>query len=81
MQMIDLKRAVKFDRKATFMFYRDGALFYSTEFDEIFEITTEEAKGGTFNRVEKALRLMRWMRKHNERIKKGLQKAEAAKTS
>lgn len=62
---IDIKRAVSENRKATFSYYRDGSLWYVTEFDELFSVPIGNA---TFNRQEKAIFLIKYMRKWNEQL-------------
>jgi hypothetical protein len=62
--MIDLKKAVK--GNVEFQYFRDGALWYATEEGEVFPVPVEDAASSTFNRVEKGMMLMRWMRKWND---------------
>jgi hypothetical protein len=62
--MINLNAAVK--GNVEFQYFRDGALWYATEEGEIFPVPVEDAASSTFNRVEKGMLLMRWMRKWNE---------------
>ena len=54
---------VKDDQTAEFQFYRDGCLWYKVD---DFEFPVNEKAGATFNRNEKAITLMRWIRKHIE---------------
>lgn len=61
--MIDITKAVK--GNVEFSHFRDGALWYTTEDGELFPVPVEDAGSGTFNRVEKGMFLMRWMRKWN----------------
>lgn len=68
--MIDIKRAVSENRIVRFDYYRDGSLWYRTEFDELFSVPIEDIGNATFNCEEKALLLMRYMRKFNESLKK-----------
>lgn len=63
---IDIKRAVIENRKVTFTYYRDGSLWYLTEFNELFSIPIDDIGNATFNKEEKALLLMRYMRQWNE---------------
>lgn len=65
---IDIKRAVIENRKVTFAYYRDGSLWYLTEFDELFPIPIDDIGNATFNKEEKALLLMRYMRMWNKEI-------------
>ncbi len=65
---IDIKRAVTNNRKVTFAYYRDNSLWYVTEFDDLFSVPIDDIGNATFNREEKAILLMRYMRKWNESI-------------
>jgi len=62
--MINIKTAVKGTVK--FEYFRDHALWYSTEAGDIFPVPIEDAGSATFKREEKGMMLMRWMRKWNE---------------
>lgn len=62
--MINIKQAAKGTVK--FEYFRDNALWYSTEAGDIFPVPVEEAESATFNKVEKGMYLMRWMRKWND---------------
>lgn len=62
--MINIKRAVKGNVK--FKYFRDDALWYETEHNELFPVPIPEAASATFSDVEKGMHLMRWMRKWNE---------------
>lgn len=63
--MLDIKRAVSDNRLVTFKYYRDGSLWYETEFGELFPVPVEDIGNATFNKAEKAILLMRYMRKFN----------------
>ncbi len=63
--MIDIKRAVMEKRQVTFQFYRDGDLWYSTEFGEEFPVPVSDIGTATFQATDKALLFMRYMRKWN----------------
>lgn len=63
--MIDIKRAVTDNRVVNFVYYRDGSLWYNTEFDEIFPVPVDDIGTATFNAQDKALLFMRYMRKWN----------------
>ena len=63
---IDIKRAVSESRKATYTHYHAGVLWYETEFGEAFPVPINDIGEATFNRVEKAILLMRYMRQWNE---------------
>jgi len=64
--MIDIKRAVSDKRSVTFQFYKNGELWYITEFGETFPVPTKEAGSATFPAIDKAMLYMRFMRKWNE---------------
>ncbi len=66
--MIDIKRAVSENRRVSFDFYRAGLLYYTTEFNEIFSVPVDDVGDATFNSNEKAIMLMRYMRKWNEAL-------------
>ncbi len=68
--MINIKRAVTESRKVTFSYYRDGSLWYVTEFDELFSVPIDDIGNATFNKEEKAILLMHYMRKWNESLEK-----------
>jgi len=67
---ITVKDLVK-DKKAIFKCFSDGAVIYETEDGFEFPITVEEAKGAKFHAEEKAMTLMRWVRKQHALILKG----------
>lgn len=62
--MINLTEAVK--HPVTFEYYRDNSLWYSTHDGKLFPVPVSDAGSSTFNKVEKGMLLMRWMRKWNE---------------
>ena len=62
--MIDIKTNVD----ATFIYYRDGSLWYQLPGGEIFPVPVDDIGTATFNAVESARMLMRYMRKWNEEI-------------
>ena len=61
--MTNIKDIVK-DKKAHFVFFRDRALFYETDDGFQFPVPVEDAGSATFNAEEKAILLMRYIRKH-----------------
>ncbi|MEM8617698.1 MAG: hypothetical protein AAGF20_12300 [Pseudomonadota bacterium] len=61
--MKDLKSLVK-GKTAKFVFYRDRALHYQIDGDFVFPVPVEDAGSATFHSEEKALLLMRYIRKH-----------------
>ena len=66
---IDVKRAVSNNGAVHLIYYRDGELWYVTDFDETFPVPIEDTKGALFNHRDKAILFMRWMNKHNKNIK------------
>ncbi len=60
-----LKEIVK-NKKARFKFYKDGELWYETEDGFDFPIPISDTGTGIFDAEEKAIRLMRWIRKQLE---------------
>ena len=61
-----IKEIVK-DQNAHFVFYRDNSLFYETDKGFQFPVPIDDAGSATINREEKAILLMRYIRKHLER--------------
>ena len=61
--MKDLKSLVK-DKKATFVYYRDRALHYEIDGEFVFPVPIDDAGSATFHAEEKAILLMRYVRKH-----------------
>ncbi len=70
--MKDLTTLVK-DRTARFVFYRDRALHYETDDGFLFPVPIDDAGSATFNAEEKAILLMRYIRKHLENVEKARQ--------
>ena len=56
------------DQNAHFVFYRDRALFYETDKGFQFPVPIEDAGSATFNKEEKAIILMRYIRKHLKNV-------------
>ena len=46
-----------------FVYYRDSQLWYKTESNLIFPIPIEDIGNATFNKTEKSLLMMRYIRK------------------
>jgi len=59
---INILEIVK-DQNAHFDFARDGKLWYKTDKGFRFSIPFNDIGTATFNKTEKALTLMRWIRK------------------
>lgn len=66
--MINIKESVKDGKYCRFSHYRDGSLWYLTENDDMFPVPIEDIGNAQFQSVEKAILLMRYMRKFNENI-------------
>jgi len=63
---VNIKEIVK-NQKAHFVFYRDQSLFYETDNGYQFPVPISDAGSATLNHEEKAILLMRYIRKHIER--------------
>jgi len=72
-----IKDMVK-NKLVEFQFYRDGDLWYKTECGFQFPVPISDTKGALFLRTEKAILLMRYIRKHLELIDSELLKQEEA---
>lgn len=66
--MIDIKRAVSENRKVTLTHVHAGSIWYETEFGEAFPVPISDMGEATFHAEEKALLLMRYMRKWNKTL-------------
>ncbi len=64
---MNIKDIVK-NQNAHFVFYRDECLFYETDNGFQFPVPVGEAGSATFNSEEKAILLMRYIRKHVAKI-------------
>ena len=60
---MNIKDIVK-DQTARFVFYRDECLFYETDNGFQFPVPVADAGSATFNSEERAILLMRYIRKH-----------------
>ena len=60
---MNIKDIVK-GKNAHFVFFRDKSLFYETDDGFQFPIPIDDAGSATFNSEEKAILLMRYIRKH-----------------
>lgn len=63
--MSKIKDLVK-DQEVHFIFYRDQKLWYSTDSGYEFPVPIDDIGNATFNRNEKAILFMRYIRKHME---------------
>ena len=69
--MVNVKEHVKGNQKARFDFYRGSILYYKTEKGLLFEIPVSETGDAVFGAEERAMLLMRWIRKQLEENEKG----------
>jgi hypothetical protein len=60
---MNIKEIVK-DQNAHFVFYRDQSLFYETDKGFLFSVPLSDAGSATIHSEEKAIVLMRYIRKH-----------------
>ena len=65
-----IKDMVKDNQKVSFLFYRDGQLWYSTECGFEFPVPLSEAGTATFLAQDRAILFMRYIRKHIECLQK-----------
>lgn len=63
---MNIKDIVK-NQNAHFVFYRDQCLFYETDNGFQFPVPLNDAGSATINHEEKAILLMRYIRKHIEK--------------
>ena len=68
--MYSIKNMVSHGKVARFVYYRDQALHYETEDGFLFPIPIEETGSATYNNEEKAILLMRYIRKHVAHLQK-----------
>jgi len=64
---MSIKDMVK-DKKVTFLFYKEGELWYTTECGFEFPVPINDTGTGCFNIDDKAILFMRWIRKHLDLI-------------
>lgn len=60
----NIKEMVKDNKKVNFKFYRSGNLYYQTECGFLFPVPVVDIGDATFNNEEKAILLMRYIRKY-----------------
>ena len=73
MNIKPIKEYVRDDKKVTFEYFRDNKLWYSTECGFVFPVPISdkaEIGNATFNAQEKAIHLMRYIRKYIAEIEK-----------
>jgi hypothetical protein len=66
----DIKEMVRDGKLVHFARYRKGELIYTTEDGFEFPVPIEDIGDGVFNVTERAMLLMRYIRKHIESIEK-----------
>jgi len=66
--IFNIKSMVENNRKAKFIRYANGNLIYSTECGFEFPVPIEDLGNATINNEEKALMLMRYIRKHIKEV-------------
>ena len=64
MSILTLKDMVKDNKKVVFEYYRDNALWYRTEDGFLFPVPISDIGTATFNREDKAILFMRYIRKY-----------------
>ena len=67
--MLTLKEMVADGKKVRFVFYRDSALHYETEDGFIFPVPVKDAHSATFGAEERAIIMMRYIRKQINALK------------
>jgi hypothetical protein len=68
---MNIKDIVKNGKKAQFMYYKQNELWYVTECGFKFPVPINDTGDGEFRFEEKAMMLMRYIRKHIESINEG----------
>lgn len=68
----DIKSMVSGDKKVQFTHFRRNELWYKTECGFAFAVPASDVGDATFNSEEKAMLLMRYIRKQTEANKAGL---------
>ena len=77
--MYNIKDMVK-DKKVTFLYYREGNLWYETECGFTFPVPTNDVGTASMNAQDKALLFMRWIRKEIARQEEFIRLLEESKT-
>jgi hypothetical protein len=62
----NIKDMVKDGKMTNFQFYRKGELWYTTECGFLFSVPVDDIGDGTFQCQEKAMLMMRYIRKQIE---------------
>jgi len=74
-----LKEMVKDNQRVSFLFYRDGQLWYGTECGFEFPVPISEAGTATFFAQDRAILFMRYIRKYIEFLQKSQQDHQSAR--
>ena len=62
--MKTLKEMVAKDKTVSFMYYRSGNLWYTTEDNFVFPVPISDIGDATFSHQDKAILFMRYIRKY-----------------
>jgi len=76
-----IKDMVKDKQKVTFLFYRDGQLWYAAECGFEFPVPVADAGTATFMAQDRAILFMRYIRKHIEYLRKCWEEHDAARVT
>jgi hypothetical protein len=71
--MFTLKELVSCNKRVFFQFYRKNELWYKTSDGFDFPVPIEDTGDGTFLSDDRAMLYMRYIRKHLEACKEGLE--------
>ena len=71
LDMLAIKKHVENNQIVRFQFYRAGILYYETEKGLLFEVPISDCGDACFNREDKAILFMRWIRKQLEANEEG----------
>jgi hypothetical protein len=77
MKNYDIKDMVKDGKKVTFSHYQKGYLYYNTECGFEFPVPVEDTGDGRFEKEDRAMLYMRYIRKHIANIKEGFAETAA----
>jgi hypothetical protein len=73
-----IKDMVKDNQKVSFLFYRDGQLWYATECGFEFPVPISEVGTATFFAQDRAILFMRYIRKYIEHLLESRQEHHSA---
>lgn len=74
--MLNVKEHVIDNQKVYFDFYRGGTLYYKTEKGLLFEVPCSECGDACFNKEDKAILFMRYIRKQLEANEQGMKESQ-----